>query len=312
MTKEFSHIPVLLKEVIENMNLREGMTCLDGTVGGAGHSSEIIKRIGNAGRLFCIDRDPEAVKTASNRLSEYKNVTVMEGNFRDVSILLPDEKGKIDSALLDLGVSSHQLDTSERGFSYHGDAALDMRMSDKGMTAAEIVNEADEEYLADILRKFGEEKFARLIAKKIVSAREGEKIETTGRLAEIVISSLPPSVRRKGGNPAQKTFMALRIAVNDELDSLEEGLNDIFEYLSPKGRLTVITFHSLEDRIVKNFYKSLATGCTCPPDFPVCVCGKEPRGKIVNKKPITASTDEMENNRRSRSAKLRTIEKVVK
>lgn len=309
MTSDFSHLPVLLNECIEGLAIHSDGTYLDGTAGGAGHSAEIARRL-DTGRLFAIDRDPDAIAAATERLSSYSCARVIEGNFSNAASLLEGFCDGIDGALLDLGVSSHQLDCAERGFSYMHDGALDMRMSQSGKSAADIVNELDVNELAQILRDYGEEPYAKAIANRIALDREKEPITTTVQLANIVASALPPAVRRKEKNPSRRTFQALRIAVNDELGSLEEGLEEIFSLLNSGGRFCVITFHSLEDRIVKHFFADKATGCICPPDFPVCVCGRQPQAVLVNRKPIVATEQECENNRRSRSAKLRIIEKI--
>lgn len=305
---EFSHIPVLLSEVIEGLNINPDGVYIDGTCGGAGHSSEIAKRL-KGGRLIGIDRDPDAVSAAQERLSEY-GAKVLHGNYSDILSLAASEKiYKADGILLDLGVSSHQLDTLERGFSYHGDAPLDMRMSQEGDTAADLINTLPVDELARIMFEYGEEKFSRKIAESIVKHRAEKPIETTGELAEIISAAVPAKFKRDK-NPCRKTFQAFRIAVNSEFEHLEKGLEDAFELLKSGGRLCVITFHSLEDRIVKRKFAEFCKGCICPPDFPQCVCGRTPRGKLVNRKPVEASQSELETNARSRSAKLRIIEKI--
>ena len=306
----FEHVPVLLEQTLSGLDIKKNGIYLDGTVGGGGHSFRIASELSEDGRLICLDRDPEAVSAASERLQQFPNVRVILSDFRDALNVLPEYAGKIDGALLDLGVSSHQLDTPERGFSYNKEGQLDMRMSDSGQTAADIVNNSSFEDLCSILREYGEERYAAQIADKIISARQAEWIDSTTRLSEIVTSALPPSVRRKEKHPARKTFQALRIAVNDEMNALSEGLDGIFELLAPKGRFCVITFHSVEDRIVKQFFAKKMTGCTCPPEFPVCVCGGTPKARAITKKPITADDAELADNRRSRSAKLRIIEKI--
>lgn len=305
---EFSHIPVLLEQCLEGLDIKPDGIYLDGTCGGAGHSREIAKRLVN-GRLVGIDRDPEAVKTASERLAGY-NAQVVKGNYseiKDISKELGIEG--FDGILLDLGVSSYQLDNGSRGFSYHTDAPLDMRMSMEGISARDIVNTYSEQQLAKILFEYGEEKFSRNIAANIIAARREKPIETTLELAEIVKSSIPARFRREK-NPCKKSFQAIRIAVNCEFEHLDKGLDDAFDMLNIGGRLCVITFHSLEDRIVKQRFASFCTGCICPPDFPQCVCGRTPAGKLVNRKPIEADEKELEANVRSRSAKLRIIEKI--
>ena len=304
----FSHFSVMLDECINGLDIKPNGIYIDGTCGGAGHSKEIAKRLTEGGMLIGIDRDPDAVAAASERLAPY-NAKVLKGNFSDMKALAAGEGiSEVDGILLDLGVSSHQLDTLERGFSYHGDAPLDMRMSQEGISAKDIVNTYSYEELSRILWEYGEEKFSRRIADNIVKQRENAPIETTGQLADIVCSSYPAKFRREK-NPCKKTFQAIRIAVNCELDELNRALDDGFDMLKIGGRFCIITFHSLEDRIVKQRFASFCTGCTCPPDFPQCVCGKKPRGKLVNRKPIEAKEKELERNNRSRSAKLRIIER---
>lgn len=308
----FEHVPVLLQECLEGLAIRPDGIYLDGTAGGAGHSREIARRLDAAagGRLISLDQDPDAVQTATARLAGLP-ATVVQINFRYADQAL-DALGipQINGALLDLGVSSHQLDDAERGFSYRADAPLDMRMSQSGESAADLVNTLPREELARILRDYGEEPYAWQIAGKITEAREQAPIQTTLELAEIVASAMPPAERRKNKNPSRRTFQALRIAVNHELDALEEGLDTLFERLAPGGRLCVITFHSLEDRLVKNKFRRWSTACTCPTEFPVCVCGGVAKARLVNRKPIEAGRDELEQNRRSRSAHLRVLEKL--
>ena len=307
----FAHVPVLLEECLEGLAIDPAGIYLDATAGGAGHSRQIALRLDGAqgGRLISLDQDPDAVATARARLAGLP-ATVVQINFRYAGQAL-DELGipQINGALLDLGVSSHQLDDAARGFSYRADAPLDMRMSQQGETAADLVNTASREELSRILRDYGEEPYAWQIAGRIVDLRETAPFETTLQLAEAVASAMPPAQRRKNKNPARRTFQALRIAVNHELDALDEGLDTIFEHLAPGGRLCVITFHSLEDRLVKNKFRRWATACTCPPEFPVCVCGGKAKAKLVNHKPIEAGGQELEENRRSRSARLRVLEK---
>ncbi len=306
---EFSHIPVLLYECINGLMIRPDGIYLDGTAGGGGHSEEIAKRLKN-GRLISLDQDPDAVETASRRLAPYPQATVVHANFRDMEEVLRSLSiRQIDGVLLDLGVSSYQLDAAERGFSYQKDAPLDMRMSKTGKSAKDFVNLAPEEEIARVLFEYGEERYARRIASKIVYKRQEKPLETTLELAEIIKSAVPSASRREK-NPAKRSFQAIRIAVNGELDALKEGLEAAFRVLKPGGRLAVITFHSLEDRIVKQAFAAYAKGCECPPDFPVCVCGKTPRAKLINRKPILPSKEEMEQNRRSQSAKLRVLEKI--
>lgn len=305
---EFNHISVLFNECIEALDIKEDGIYVDGTAGGAGHSTGIAKRL-KSGKLYALDRDPDAVAIATERLNGLP-AEVVNCNFKDMARVL-GERGvdAVDGILLDLGVSSYQLDNGERGFSYHKDAYLDMRMSKSGVTAAELVNSLEKEALAKIFRDYGEEKFAFRIAERIVTMREVAPIETTSQLADIISAAYPAAARRDG-HPARKCFQALRIAVNGELDSLSVALDDAFELLAPNGVLAIITFHSLEDRMVKQKFKEYTTGCTCPSDFPVCVCGKTPRGILPHRKPIEPSSDELSNNPRSRSAKLRVIRKV--
>ncbi len=304
---EFKHISVLLNETIEALNIKPNGTYVDGTVGGAGHSSEIAKRL-NGGRLICLDQDPDAVKIATERLKGLP-ATVVQTNFSNMDKALESLGiNKVDGILLDLGVSSYQLDTAERGFSYHKDAPLDMRMSKSGISAEDIVNTFSQNELSDIFFRFGEEKFSKKIAAQIVKVRSSEKITTTLQLAEIIANAVPASARRNG-HPARKCFQAIRIAVNGELDRLNEALDKAFNLLNKDGVLAIITFHSLEDRMVKQRFKEFTTGCTCPPDFPVCVCGKTPKGHLLTRKPIEPSESELEINPRSRSAKLRVIVK---
>ncbi len=305
---EFSHIPVLFNETIEGLNVKPNGIYVDGTAGGAGHSRAIASKL-SGGRLIAIDQDPDAVKVATERL-EGLPATVVHSNYRKMRDVLDSlEIEAVDGVLLDIGVSSFQLDNTERGFSYHGAAPLDMRMSKEGIDAAELVNNLSAEELAAIFRDYGEEKFAWKIAQNIVRARADKPIETTEELAEIIAASVPAAVRREG-NPSRQCFQALRIAVNDELGALKDGITAAFDSLKIGGRLAIITFHSLEDRITKNMFKELSTGCTCPPDIPICVCGKKPRGKLITRKPIVAGEEELKQNPRSRSAKLRIIEKI--
>lgn len=306
---EFSHIPVLLQPCLDGLAIDPTGTYLDGTAGGAGHSREIAGRL-TTGRLISLDQDPDAVATATERLKGLP-ARVVQANFRETARVL-DALGieTINGALLDLGVSSHQLDTTERGFSYHADAPLDMRMSQSGPTAADLVDALSREELTRILRDYGEEPYAWQIAGKIVSARESAPILTTLQLAELVTSAVPPAERRKNKNPSRRTFQAIRIAVNSELDALNEGLDAIFGRLAPGGRFCIITFHSLEDRLVKNKFRRWAQKCTCPPEQPICTCGGVPKAKLITRKPIEADAQELEVNRRSRSAKLRVLEKV--
>ncbi|MBR2280077.1 MAG: 16S rRNA (cytosine(1402)-N(4))-methyltransferase RsmH [Ruminococcus sp.] len=307
---EFSHTPVLLRETIDGLNIRANGIYVDGTAGGGGHSSEILKKL-KTGKLISIDQDPDAIATVTQRFKDNENSIVIKGNFSDMKELL-NCRGicRVDGVLLDIGVSSHQLDTAERGFSFHEDAPLDMRMSQSGKTAADLVNNLSQKELSRIIYTYGEEKYADSISKSIVKYREEKPIETTFELAEIIRNSVPERVRR-AGHPARKTFQALRIEVNHELDALEKGLDEAFEMLSEGGRLAVITFHSLEDRIVKQKMASWYQGCTCPKDFPVCVCGNKPKAKPITRKPVVANEQELSTNPRSRSAKLRICERIA-
>lgn len=306
---EFNHISVLLDETISSLDIKENGTYVDCTAGGGGHSRAILEKLKN-GRLIAIDQDPDAISVLNERLGGDDRVTIVKSNFAHLRQVL-DDLGidKVDGILADLGVSSHQLDTAERGFSVHNDAPLDMRMSQSGTSAADLVNTLGERELSRIIQSYGEEKFARSIARNIVKERTIEPITTTLRLAEIIKYSIPAAARRSGGHPARKTFQALRISVNGELDKLNDTLDDMFDSLAEGGRLSIITFHSLEDRMVKKRFSSFCEGCTCPKEFPVCVCGKTPKGELPFKFK-TASDEELERNPRSRSATLRTIEKL--
>lgn len=314
---EFEHKPVLLDECLEGLNIRPQGVYVDGTLGGAGHSMEILKRL-DGGKLIGIDRDQDALRAATQRLNALNEahgagLHILRGNFHDVRALLSSVGiEKIDGMLLDLGVSSYQLDARERGFSYHADAPLDMRMDQsQPLTAREIVNTWDAQEIARILRDYGEEKWAVQIARVIEDRRKLRPIETTGDLVDIIDASIPRKFRAKdGSHPARRSFQALRIAVNDELAPLEAALEDIVDLLKPGGRLCVIAFHSLEDRIVKNCFKRLQNPCTCPPRLPVCVCGKKPVIRLINRKPITAGEEELKQNPRARSATLRVAEKL--
>ena len=306
---EFKHVTVLLKEAVDGLDIKPDGVYVDGTAGGGGHSAEILSRLEN-GTLYSIDQDPDAIVTVTERFKDDSRSHIVKGNFGEMKALMNGlGVDKVDGVLLDIGVSSHQLDERSRGFSYHEDAPLDMRMSQSGETAADLVNTLEGGELSRILSLYGEEKYAYSIAKGIVRYRESKPIETTLELAEIVKENVPQKVRRDG-HPARKTFQAIRIAVNHELDVLESGLQDAFDLLNKGGRLSVITFHSLEDRIVKQFMRDKAQGCTCPKDFPVCVCGKKPQVRIVTRKPILPSDEELEQNPRARSAKLRVCEKL--
>ena len=310
---EFAHIPVMLDECLEGLNIKADGIYVDGTVGGAGHSIEIVKRLSGNGRLICVDKDEDALKAAGERLAPYSDrVTFIHDDYKNLVAELDSiGVGKVDGILLDLGVSSYQLDNAERGFSYMKDAPLDMRMDrSQRISAYEVVNGYSESELARILFDYGEEKLARQIARNIVRARAEKPIEMTLELAKIVEDTYPAKTRWKFGHPAKRTFQAIRIEVNDELSSLGEAVTQMARRLEKGGRMAVITFHSLEDRIVKSAFKELSLACTCPPDFPVCVCGKVQEVELVNKKPIVASEGELEKNSRSQSAKLRVIEKL--
>ena len=307
---EFSHKPVILEQTIRVLGVKPDGIYLDGTAGGGGHSSEILKRLGEKGRLICVDQDPDAIETLEKRFGDDRRVTIVKSNFSEIP-LITEQLGirALDGVLLDIGVSSHQLDCAERGFSYHADAPLDMRMSQSGTTAAELVNTLSFHEIVHILSLYGEEKFAKNIARNIEREREKKPIETTAELAEIVKAAYP-AAKRHDKHPARKTFQALRIAVNGELDRLSEGLDGAFRSLTIGGRLAVITFHSLEDRMVKQRMAKWCEGCICPKDFPICVCGRKPSAKLVSRKPIEADQAELEENPRSRSAKLRCCERI--
>ena len=302
---EFVHKSVLFDEAIESLNIDKSKIILDGTAGGGGHSREIAKR---AGRLIAVDQDPDAIKVLHERLDSLDNVTIVQNNFSNVKDILKEQGiEKIDGMLLDLGVSSFQLDTAQRGFSYHADAPLDMRMSKSGLSAKDVVNTYSETELADILFRYGEEKFARRIAKNIVLHRQNKDIETTGELVDIIKESYPKA-KMRDSHPARKTFQAIRIEVNAELDALEKTLDSALDCLSSGGRLSIITFHSLEDRMVKEKFNSWVNPCTCPKEFPICVCGKKPLGKMPFKFKAPSEA-ELEKNPRARSSKLRCFEK---
>lgn len=312
MENKFKHKSVLLDESIEALNIRPDGVYADGTAGGGGHSFEIASRL-STGRLIAVDRDPDAIEAAGTRLLPFKDkVTLVQSNFSRLPQIFAELKiPGADGILLDLGVSSYQFDVPERGFSYNYDAPLDMRMSKSGISARDIVNTAPFAELARIFREFGEEKFASRIASGIVAQREKQPIETTFELSEIVKSAIPAAVRRTGPHPARRAFQALRIAVNGELDELSALLDDALSLLTPNGRLAVITFQSLEDRMVKQRFLSWAQGCICPPDFPVCVCGHKPQVSIIRKKGVQPSQTEIDGNPRSRSARLRFCEKLT-
>ncbi|MBQ8451335.1 MAG: 16S rRNA (cytosine(1402)-N(4))-methyltransferase RsmH [Clostridia bacterium] len=308
---EFKHIPVLLNETIDGLNVKDGGIYVDGTIGGAGHSKEILSHA-KVERLIGIDQDEEALAVAKKNLSNFKNVTYVHDNFKNIDLILDDLKiNQVDGILVDIGVSSYQIDAPERGFSFRADGQLDMRMDkSKAFSAFNVVNEYSEDKLAEIIRDFGEEKFSKSIARHIVKARENKPIQTTKELENIILSSVPRYKGQDGTSNVQRTFQAIRIEVNAELDVLSEFISKAVGKLKPGGRLAIISFHSLEDRIVKQQFKTLATGCICPPDFPICVCGHVASVKLVTKHPITASADELKLNSRSASAKLRVIEKL--
>lgn len=307
---EFSHKPVLFDEAIQSLNIQPDGVYIDGTAGGGGHSSAILERL-DGGTLLSIDQDPDAIRTVTERFRGRPGSVIRQANFAEMAGVAAElNLVPVDGVLLDIGVSSYQLDNPERGFSYHYDAPLDMRMSRTGVSARDLVNQLSWQELAQIISRYGEDKNARNIAKGIVKARASAPIETTLQLAEVVKASVPAAVRREHGHPARKTFQALRIEVNGELDKLSQGLEAAFSILKPGGRLTVITFHSLEDRIVKQKMAEWCTGCTCPPDFPVCVCGKKPRAELLYKKGLAPTEQELEQNPRSRSARLRACVKL--
>ena len=310
----FRHVSVLLRETIEGLNIQPGGIYADGTLGGGGHSYHILERLTGGGRLIGIDQDTDAIRAAAERLSPFgEAVTIVHDNYEHIAEVLSDLGiGQVDGILLDLGVSSYQLDNPERGFTYRtDDAPLDMRMDrTSSLTAKEIVNTYPEQELARILREYGEEKCASRIAANIVKERSRKPLETTGDLSRIVRASIPARMREKGGNPDKRTFQAIRIACNRELDVLRDSLDTMIDLLAPGGRLCVITFHSLEDRIVKTAFRRNENPCTCPPEFPVCVCGKKSKGRAVTRKAIAPGVEELKNNRRAASAKLRVFEKA--
>jgi 16S rRNA (cytosine1402-N4)-methyltransferase len=310
---EFKHVSVLLNETVDGLNVKENGIYVDCTLGGAGHSYEILKRLKGTGRLIGIDQDADALKAAKERLKEFDNVTYVHSNFENIKEIVKTEcDGLVDGIIADLGVSSYQFDTPERGFSYRFDAPLDMRMNKENeLSAYEIVNEYDESDLFRVIRDYGEDKFAKNIAKHICIRRKEAPIKTTFELNEIIKAAIPAKMREKGGHPSKRTFQALRIECNREIEVLENTLDDMIDCLKDEGRLCIITFHSLEDRAVKNNFKTNENPCTCPPNFPVCVCGKIPKGKVITRKPIIASDEEMEVNPRSQSAKLRVFERKV-
>ncbi|HCQ88707.1 MAG TPA: 16S rRNA (cytosine(1402)-N(4))-methyltransferase [Clostridium sp.] len=306
---DFKHISVLLEECIDALNIKEDGIYVDCTLGGAGHSNEILKKLSSKGRLIGIDQDLDALNAAKERLKNYENVTFVHNNFYNIKEVLEELKiEKVDGVLMDLGVSSYQLDEAERGFSYMKDAPLDMRMNrENSFSAYNVINDYSEEELSDVIKSFGEEKFAKRIANFIVNRRP---INTTLELSNIITAAIPAKFRREGGHPAKRTFQAIRIEVNKELTILNKTIEDAVEFLNKEGRIAIITFHSLEDRIVKNKFKELQDPCTCPKELPMCVCGKTPIVKLISKKPIEPSLEEKNLNSRSKSAKLRVAEKI--
>lgn len=312
---EFKHKSVLLEETIEALNIKPDGIYVDGTLGGGGHAYEICKRLSDKGRLIGIDQDADAIEAARQRLGEFKDkVTIIRSNYCDMKKELANiQITSVDGIILDLGVSSYQLDMADRGFTYREDAPLDMRMDQRqSMTAKDIVNEYSEMDLYRIIRDYGEDKFAKNIAKHIVSARNVKALETTGELINVIKAAIPMKFRAVGGHPAKKTFQAIRIELNRELEVLRDSLDDMIELLNDDGRICIITFHSLEDRIVKTIFKKNEDPCTCPREFPICVCGKISKGKVITRKPILPSEQELEENKRSKSSKLRVFERRLK
>ena len=309
----FGHKSVLLDETIESLDIKPDGIYVDGTLGGGGHASEVCRSLGDKGRFIGIDQDADAIAAASERLKEFGDkVTIVRSNYENIDEVLKELGiSQVDGIYLDLGVSSYQLDTAERGFTYReDDAPLDMRMDQRNeMTAKDIVNTYSESELFHIIKNYGEDRFAKNIAKHIVRARQEKEIETTGELIEIIKAAIPAKVRATGGHPAKRTFQAIRIELNKELEVLENSIDKMTDLLAPGGRLSIITFHSLEDRIVKNRFRINENPCTCPPDFPVCMCGKKSKGRVVTRKPILPSEEELSENKRSKSAKLRVFEK---
>lgn len=309
---EFKHKSVLLRETVDGLQVKPDGIYVDGTLGGAGHALEVVKQLSDKGKFYGIDQDEAAIVTAADRLQKYSSkVTIIRSNYCEMrDELVKQGVTGVDGIVLDLGVSSYQIDTAERGFSYMEDAPLDMRMDQRsGRSAKEIVNEYSEMDLYRIIRDYGEDQFAKNIAKHIVIARKEQEINTTGELSDIIRGSIPMKIQKNTGHPAKKTFQAIRIEVNRELDVLKDSLDDMIDFLNPGGRICIITFHSLEDKIVKSIFRKNENPCTCPPDFPVCVCGKASKGKVITRKPILPSDEEMEENSRSKSAKLRIFER---
>lgn len=313
VSAEFKHISVLLDEVIDNLDIKTDGIYVDGTLGGAGHAYEICKKLGDKGQLIGFDQDEEAIHVSRERLAEFDSrVNIIKSNYVHMKQILNSQGiQKVDGILLDLGVSSRQLDSAERGFSYREDAPLDMRMDrEQPITARDIINRYPEAELARIIHSYGEERYAKSIARNIVKERERREIETTGKLVEIIRASMPAKAQNGKGHPAKRTFQAIRIECNQELEVLSQALDDMIDLLRENGRLCIISFHSLEDRMVKNSFRKAENPCTCPPDFPVCVCGKKSKGKVVTRKPILPSEEEKEENSRSKSAKLRVFKRV--
>ena len=307
----FEHKSVLLYETVDSLNIRPDGIYVDGTLGGGGHAFEVLKRLGPEGRLIGIDQDADAIRAATERLEQFKDkVTIVRSNYRNIREVLSDLGiEKVDGIYLDLGVSSYQLDTAERGFTYRENAPLDMRMDQRNeKTAADIVNDYSEMELYRIIRDYGEDRFAKNIAKHIVKARAVQRIETTDQLVEIIKAAIPAKIRAEGGHPAKRTFQAIRIELNHELEVLNDSIDTMIDLLKPGGRLSIITFHSLEDRIVKTRFRTNENPCICPPEFPVCVCGKKSKGQVITKKPIVPTDEELEENKRSKSSKLRVFE----
>ena len=309
---EFKHVSVLLDECIEGLAVKPDGIYVDGTLGGAGHAFHVCERLSEKGQFIGIDQDEAAIRTSTERLQPFGDrVHLVRSNYVNVKQVVKElQIDKVDGILLDLGVSSYQLDTKERGFSYMADAPLDMRMDQsRDFTAKDLINTYPEEKLYEIIKHYGEERYAKSIARSICKKRQEKEIETTGELVDIIRSSMPAKAKNGKGHPAKRTFQAIRIELNHELDVLQDALEDMVELLNPGGRLCIITFHSLEDRIVKNFFRKMENPCTCPPDFPVCVCGKKPKGKVITRKPILPGEEELAVNSRSKSAKLRIFER---
>lgn len=313
---EFKHKSVLLEETIESLAIKPDGIYVDGTLGGAGHGYEVCRRLGKNGRFIGIDQDTDAIKAASERLNVFRDkvrIDIVKSNYQEIADVLANlSVDKVDGILLDIGVSSYQLDNAERGFTYKVDAPLDMRMDKSNpMTAKDIVNGYSEMELFRVIRDYGEDKFAKNIAKHIVMARNKKQIETTGELIEAIRAAIPAKIQAAGGHPAKKTFQAIRIELNRELEVLEDSIDTMIDHLNDRGRLSIITFHSLEDRIVKNKFRENENPCICPKNFPVCVCGKKSKGKVVTRKPIVPSDEEISENKRSKSSKLRTFERIM-